>query len=56
MQVFFNPEIYNGDFPTPLPDVIDKCIQSAPIDTRRALYKVQVTIYVYLWNRIIYVL
>lgn len=39
-QVFFNPEIYNSDFTTPLPDVIDKCIQSAPIDTRRALYKV----------------
>lgn len=39
-QVFFNPEIYTTDFTTPLPDVIDKCIQSAPIDTRRALYKV----------------
>lgn len=47
MQVFFNPEIYNGDFTTPLPDIIDKCIQSAPIDTRRALYKVQVIICVY---------
>jgi len=40
MQVFFNPEIYNSDFTTPLPAVIDKCIQTAPIDTRRALYKV----------------
>lgn len=39
-QVFFNPEIYSNDFTTPLPAVIDKCIQSAPIDTRRALYKV----------------
>ncbi|XP_018629328.1 actin-related protein 3 isoform X2 [Nicotiana tomentosiformis] len=38
-EVFFNPEMYNSDFTTPLPDVIDKCIQSAPIDTRRALYK-----------------
>lgn len=38
-EVFFNPEIYNSDFTTPLPVVIDKCIQSAPIDTRRALYK-----------------
>ncbi|KAG6405692.1 hypothetical protein SASPL_133284 [Salvia splendens] len=38
-EVFFNPEIYTSDFTTPLPDVIDKCIQSAPIDTRRALYK-----------------
>lgn len=43
MQIFFNPEIYNKDFTTPLPAVIDKCIQSAPIDTRRALYKVHVT-------------
>lgn len=40
-QVFFNPEIYSNDFTTPLPAVIDKCIQSAPIDTRRALYKVR---------------
>ncbi|KAI3728031.1 hypothetical protein L6452_16657 [Arctium lappa] len=39
MQVFFNPEIYNRDFTTPLPAVIDKCIQSAPIDTRRSLHK-----------------
>ncbi|KAG9150606.1 hypothetical protein Leryth_008080 [Lithospermum erythrorhizon] len=38
-EVFFNPEIYNSDFTTPLPDIIDRCIQSAPIDTRRALYK-----------------
>ncbi|CAI9775345.1 unnamed protein product [Fraxinus pennsylvanica] len=38
-EVFFSPEIYSSDFTTPLPEVIDKCIQSAPIDTRRALYK-----------------
>ncbi|XP_015074111.1 actin-related protein 3-like isoform X1 [Solanum pennellii] len=38
-EVFFSPEIYNSDFTSPLPEVIDKCIQSAPIDTRRALYK-----------------
>ncbi|KAK4429738.1 Actin-related protein 3 [Sesamum alatum] len=38
-ELFFNPEIYGTDFSTPLPDLIDKCIQSAPIDTRRALYK-----------------
>ncbi|VFQ87677.1 unnamed protein product [Cuscuta campestris] len=38
-EVFFNPEIYSCDFSTSLPAVIDKCIQSAPIDTRRALYK-----------------
>ncbi|KXG30554.1 hypothetical protein SORBI_3004G203500 [Sorghum bicolor] len=38
-EIFFNPEIYNNDFTTPLQVVIDKCIQSSPIDTRRALYK-----------------
>ncbi|KAG6395922.1 hypothetical protein SASPL_142055 [Salvia splendens] len=38
-EVFFNPEIYSSKFTTPLPDVIDKCIQASPIDTRRALYK-----------------
>ncbi|PWA78502.1 actin-like ATPase superfamily protein [Artemisia annua] len=38
-EIFFNPEIYDKDFTTPLPAVIDRCIQSAPIDTRRALYK-----------------
>ncbi|EPS68068.1 hypothetical protein M569_06702 [Genlisea aurea] len=38
-EVFFNPEIYGTDFTSSLPDVVDKCIQSAPIDTRRALYK-----------------
>lgn len=41
LQVFFNPEIYSSEFTTPLPAVIDRCIQSAPIDTRRALYKVK---------------
>jgi actin-related protein 3 len=39
-EIFFHPEIYNNDFTTPLHVVIDKCIQSSPIDTRRALYKV----------------
>ncbi|CAL9185939.1 unnamed protein product, partial [Musa hybrid cultivar] len=38
-EIFFHPEIYGSDFITPLPVVIDKCIQSSPIDTRRALYK-----------------
>ncbi|CAK9276273.1 unnamed protein product [Sphagnum jensenii] len=38
-EVFFSPEIYSSDFTVPLPEVVDKCIQSAPIDTRRALYK-----------------
>ncbi|XP_071678841.1 actin-related protein 3 isoform X1 [Lolium perenne] len=39
-EIFFHPEIYNSDFTTPLQDVIDMCIQSSPIDTRRSLYKV----------------
>ncbi|EFJ18143.1 hypothetical protein SELMODRAFT_420505 [Selaginella moellendorffii] len=38
-ESFFAPEICSSDFSTPLPEVVDKCIQSAPIDTRRALYK-----------------
>ncbi|OEL17547.1 Actin-related protein 3 [Dichanthelium oligosanthes] len=38
-EIFFNPEIYSVDFSTPLPELIDSCVQSAPIDTRRALYK-----------------
>ncbi|XP_006338881.1 actin-related protein 3-like isoform X2 [Solanum tuberosum] len=44
-EVFFSPEIYNSDFTNPLPEVIDKCIQSAPIDTRRALYKFRILFY-----------
>ncbi|KAH9331351.1 hypothetical protein KI387_003459, partial [Taxus chinensis] len=38
-EVFFHPEIYSSDYTTPLPVVVDRCIQSSPIDTRRALYK-----------------
>ena len=38
--MFFSPEIYSSDFTTPLPEIVDNCIQSAPIDSRRALYKV----------------
>lgn len=44
VQIFFHPEIYNSDFTTPLPAVVDKCIQLSPIDTRRALYKASVQI------------
>lgn len=39
-QVFFQPELYTPEFTTPLPEVVDKVIQTSPIDTRRALYKV----------------
>lgn len=38
-EVFFNPEIFSSDFLTPLPKVVDDCIQSCPIDCRRGLYK-----------------
>jgi actin-related protein 3 len=38
-EVFFHPEIYSSDYLTPLPEVVDQCIQMSPIDTRRALYK-----------------
>jgi len=38
-EIFFNPEIASSDFLTPLPEVVDNVIQSAPIDARRGLYK-----------------
>jgi len=38
-EIFFNPEILNSDFLTPLPKVVDDTVQSCPIDTRRGLYK-----------------
>ncbi|KAG6520364.1 actin-related protein 3-like isoform X2 [Zingiber officinale] len=38
-EVFFHPEIYISDYGTPLSEIIDNCVQSAPIDTRRGLYK-----------------
>jgi len=38
-EIFFNPEIFSSDYLTPLPEAVDQCIQSCPIDTRRGLYK-----------------
>ncbi|CCX31908.1 Arp2/3 complex subunit [Pyronema domesticum] len=38
-EIFFNPEICSSDFLTPLPNIVDGVIQSAPIDVRRGLYK-----------------
>lgn len=38
-EIFFSPEIFSSDFTTPLPEVVDRTIQSCPIDTRRPLYK-----------------
>lgn len=38
-EVFFNPEMSGtGAFTTPLPNLIDECIQASPIDCRRGLY------------------
>jgi len=38
-EMFFNPEIYSEDYATPLPQLVDRSIQSSPIDARRSLYK-----------------
>eukprot|EP01126_Amoeba_proteus_P001917 TRINITY_DN10595_c0_g1_i4.p1 TRINITY_DN10595_c0_g1~~TRINITY_DN10595_c0_g1_i4.p1 ORF type:complete len:406 (+),score=84.51 TRINITY_DN10595_c0_g1_i4:160-1377(+) len=38
-EVFFNPEIFSSSYEVPLPDLVDKCVQSCPIDCRRGLYK-----------------
>jgi len=38
-EIFFNPEIFNDQFSTPLPEVVDQTILQCPIDTRRALFK-----------------
>jgi len=38
-EIFFNPEICNADYTTPVPTAIDQTIQGAPIDCRRGLYK-----------------
>lgn len=40
-EIFFSPEISNPDFITPLPEIVDSCIQNCPIDVRRPLYKVR---------------
>lgn len=39
-EVFFSPSLVSDSYDTPLPDLIDKVIQSSPIDARRALYSV----------------
>jgi len=37
-EIFFNPEIRDGNFKTPLPVMVDDAIQSCPIDARKPLY------------------
>eukprot|EP00993_Chasmostoma_nieuportense_P000911 NODE_1837_length_1362_cov_28.191903_g1745_i0.p1 GENE.NODE_1837_length_1362_cov_28.191903_g1745_i0~~NODE_1837_length_1362_cov_28.191903_g1745_i0.p1 ORF type:complete len:418 (+),score=101.16 NODE_1837_length_1362_cov_28.191903_g1745_i0:51-1304(+) len=38
-ELFFSPDIFLDSFTTPLPEVVDSCIQSSPMDCRRGLYK-----------------
>eukprot|EP01106_Pelomyxa_sp_JSP_P014737 TRINITY_DN479_c0_g1_i9.p1 TRINITY_DN479_c0_g1~~TRINITY_DN479_c0_g1_i9.p1 ORF type:complete len:416 (+),score=131.44 TRINITY_DN479_c0_g1_i9:189-1250(+) len=38
-EIFFNPLIFDANYPTPLPQLVDEVVQSCPIDTRRGLYK-----------------
>ncbi|MES1914574.1 MAG: hypothetical protein MHM6MM_006629 [Cercozoa sp. M6MM] len=37
-EIFFAPDMFSNEFSTPLPTVVDRVIQSSPIDTRRGLY------------------
>lgn len=38
-EIFFNPEIFSSEYDTPLSVLVDNCIQQAPIDARKMLYK-----------------
>eukprot|EP00440_Ansanella_granifera_P049023 gb/GFBE01053114.1/.p1 GENE.gb/GFBE01053114.1/~~gb/GFBE01053114.1/.p1 ORF type:complete len:212 (+),score=37.78 gb/GFBE01053114.1/:1-636(+) len=38
-EIFFHPEIFVDSVTTPLPQVVDHCIQQCPIDYRRKLYQ-----------------
>jgi hypothetical protein len=37
-EIFFNPEICDEKFKTPLPVMVDNAIQACPIDARKPLY------------------
>lgn len=37
-EVFFRPDFVSDEHTTSLPQLVDRVIQSCPIDTRRALY------------------
>lgn len=37
-ELFFNPEIFDHEWATPLPEIVDKVIMQSPIDVRRRLY------------------
>merc|ERR1712096_151554 len=43
-EIFFHPEFANPDFTTPISTVVDEVIQNCPIDVRRPLYKVIISI------------
>ena len=38
-EIFFRPEIFSSSHTTPLPQIVDTVILSAPIDCRKALYR-----------------
>eukprot|EP00992_Anisonema_acinus_P000159 TRINITY_DN10060_c3_g2_i1.p1 TRINITY_DN10060_c3_g2~~TRINITY_DN10060_c3_g2_i1.p1 ORF type:complete len:437 (-),score=147.46 TRINITY_DN10060_c3_g2_i1:113-1369(-) len=38
-ELFFSPEIFSPDFTTPLPELVDTCVQQTPVDCRRGLYR-----------------
>ena len=37
-ELFFNPEILNPEYTTPLANLVDQTIMSCPVDTRRGLF------------------
>ena len=37
-ELFFNPEILNPEYTTPLADLVDQTIMKCPVDVRRSLY------------------
>eukprot|EP00995_Heteronema_vittatum_P008895 NODE_415_length_1399_cov_341.047407_g305_i0.p1 GENE.NODE_415_length_1399_cov_341.047407_g305_i0~~NODE_415_length_1399_cov_341.047407_g305_i0.p1 ORF type:complete len:418 (+),score=145.94 NODE_415_length_1399_cov_341.047407_g305_i0:67-1320(+) len=38
-ELFFNPEMFSSEHTTPLPELVDACVQQSPMDCRRGLYK-----------------
>ena len=43
-EIFFHPEFANPDFTTSISETVDMVIQNCPIDVRRPLYKVCLTV------------
>ena len=37
-ELFFNPEILNPEYTTPLANLVDQMIMKCPVDVRRSLY------------------